>query len=300
MSEMIVPQGPPPHRGGPPVASPHEIELESVERRRGRRLRYGLGAAFLGLILAAGALGLGARTPSEQKSAAQEKAEAQKAEVPSVVATQSEIEALRGEVETLRAKLDASEKRRHAEQARAVEAAVGALDKKIATTRADSTAAAAELSAKLEKTARRMSKLEAARLAAKAPAKTDGKVAGKTQAKGVEIDDTPVGSIPLPPTRPKTSVVAASAKQERRPAATGFVLRGARRGVALVEAHGELIELRPGDLLPGAGRVIAIERRGAGWTVRAERGEVSGLDERRAVAYGPGRFYPGDPPRDWE
>jgi hypothetical protein len=310
---MILPPEPP-HRGGPPAASPREIVLESVERRRGRRWRYGLGAAALSLLLAAGAWGLGARAPSEDKTAVAEKAAAQKAEVVKV-AMQSELDALRGEVQALRSKLDASEKHRRAEEARAVEAAVGVLDKKIASTRAETTAATAELSAKLEKASARVNKLEAAKAAAtKAAAKAEEKAAAKAEAKAEpktepksepkaeakqpNIDETPVGSIPLPPTRPK-AVAEAQATQARRPMA-GYVLRGARHGAALVEAHGEIFDVRPGDLLPGAGRVIVIERRADGWAVVAEHGEVVGLREPRQAAFGPGRYYPEQGPYGWQ
>ncbi|MGO4573069.1 hypothetical protein [Microvirga sp. 2TAF3] len=47
----------------------------------------------------------------------------------------------------------------------------------------------------------------------------------------------------------------------------GYVLRSVIRGAALVEGPDGLREVVPGAVLPGAGRIISIERSGAGWVV---------------------------------
>jgi hypothetical protein len=55
---------------------------------------------------------------------------------------------------------------------------------------------------------------------------------------------------------------------------TSWVVRDVYDGIALVEnAHGSL-EVAPGEVIPGAGTVKSIERRGAGWIVITSRGLV--------------------------
>lgn len=52
-----------------------------------------------------------------------------------------------------------------------------------------------------------------------------------------------------------------------KPQDTGYVLRWALQGTALVEGPNGLREVRPGSVLPGAGRITSIERSDAGWIV---------------------------------
>jgi hypothetical protein len=53
-----------------------------------------------------------------------------------------------------------------------------------------------------------------------------------------------------------------------------WVVRDVYRGIALVEGPQGAVEVVPGDVLPGAGTVRAIERRGDGWIVITSRGFV--------------------------
>ncbi len=55
---------------------------------------------------------------------------------------------------------------------------------------------------------------------------------------------------------------------------TNWVVRDVYDGVALVESRRGSIEVAPGEIIPGAGRVKSIERRGAGWIVITSRGLV--------------------------
>lgn len=55
---------------------------------------------------------------------------------------------------------------------------------------------------------------------------------------------------------------------------TNWVVRDVYNGVALVESPHGAIEVAPGEIIPGAGTVRAIERRGAGWIVITSRGLV--------------------------
>jgi hypothetical protein len=58
-------------------------------------------------------------------------------------------------------------------------------------------------------------------------------------------------------------------------AIAGYVLRDVFRGIALVESRdGVIEEVARGDLLPGAGRVTAIARRGGAWVVVTTQGVI--------------------------
>jgi hypothetical protein len=59
----------------------------------------------------------------------------------------------------------------------------------------------------------------------------------------------------------------------------GYIVLGARDDVALVEGrHGERA-VRPGDFLPGAGRVERIARDGGAWVVLTEQGVIPAADQ---------------------
>ncbi|MDQ6701801.1 MAG: hypothetical protein M3Z96_01185 [Pseudomonadota bacterium] len=55
---------------------------------------------------------------------------------------------------------------------------------------------------------------------------------------------------------------------------TNWVVRDVYDGIALVESPRGSIEVMPGEIIPGAGTVKSIERRGAGWIVITSRGLV--------------------------
>jgi hypothetical protein len=55
---------------------------------------------------------------------------------------------------------------------------------------------------------------------------------------------------------------------------TNWVVRDVYDGIALVESPRGSIEVAPGEIIPGAGTVKSIERRGAGWIVITSRGLV--------------------------
>ncbi len=55
---------------------------------------------------------------------------------------------------------------------------------------------------------------------------------------------------------------------------TNWVVRDVYNGIALVESPRGSIEVAPGEIIPGAGMVKSIERRGAGWIVITSRGLI--------------------------
>ncbi|MGB8901607.1 MAG: hypothetical protein WCC90_21230, partial [Methylocella sp.] len=55
---------------------------------------------------------------------------------------------------------------------------------------------------------------------------------------------------------------------------TNWVVRDVYAGVAVVESPHGSMEVAPGELIPGAGTVKSIERRGRGWIVITSRGLI--------------------------
>jgi uncharacterized protein YidB (DUF937 family) len=71
--------------------------------------------------------------------------------------------------------------------------------------------------------------------------------------------------------RPPGSLLRAATRPQL---ITNWVVRDVYDGVALVESPRGSIEVAPGEIIPGAGTVESIERRGAGWIVITSRGLV--------------------------
>ncbi len=91
-------------------------------------------------------------------------------------------------------------------------------------------------------------------------------------------NDGPTGSIPAgaPHAERAHSLTLASAEGARHAPQLlqDWVVRDVYRGIALVEGPQGAREVMPGDVLPGAGTVRAIQRRGDGWIVLTSRGFV--------------------------
>jgi uncharacterized protein YidB (DUF937 family) len=61
---------------------------------------------------------------------------------------------------------------------------------------------------------------------------------------------------------------------------TNWVVRDVYAGVAVVESPHGSMEVAPGELIPGAGTVKSIERRGGGWIVITSRGLIDSARDR--------------------
>jgi hypothetical protein len=85
---------------------------------------------------------------------------------------------------------------------------------------------------------------------------------------------------PAPASETTGSIAPASAAAASKPASPGvvegWVLRKAYRGAALVEGRYGIIEIEPGDHLPGVGRVEEIKRQDGHWVVVTARGLIVG------------------------
>lgn len=86
--------------------------------------------------------------------------------------------------------------------------------------------------------------------------------------------------------QPQVSIASAkpstdAEEGQRRPRLiTNWVVRDVYDGLALVESPRGTIEVAPGEILPGAGRVKSIERRGSGWVVITSEGVVDSIRDR--------------------
>jgi YidB-like protein len=96
-------------------------------------------------------------------------------------------------------------------------------------------------------------------------------------------------ALPRPPGfDPSQDPGGPGSRRNRPQLITNWVVRAVYDGIALVEGPHGSIEVAPGEPIPGAGTVISIERRGAGWIVITNRGLVDSA---------PGGFPPRDQPR---
>ena len=88
---------------------------------------------------------------------------------------------------------------------------------------------------------------------------------------------------PAAPAAPPAPPITEAAAREEAPApkpvknepVDGWVLREVYKGAALVESRNRrLYEVMPGGILPGVGKVEAIERRGTRWVVLTDKGFI--------------------------
>jgi hypothetical protein len=90
---------------------------------------------------------------------------------------------------------------------------------------------------------------------------------------------------PLPPAAPKQSSLMARAEPSAPnetarsdnpgPLLGDYSVENVRDGIALVDSRSGPQEVAPGDSIPGAGRVLRIEKRGGDWFVLTSRGVIA-------------------------
>jgi hypothetical protein len=107
---------------------------------------------------------------------------------------------------------------------------------------------------------------------------------------------TTAGSVKaVPPAPPKQSALMAKAESSasneilrpdnQRPLLRDYSVEAVQGGIAVVDGRNGPQEVAPGDFIPGAGRVLRIERRGGAWFVVTSRGVI-------------GRGQPSGPPSE--
>jgi hypothetical protein len=90
------------------------------------------------------------------------------------------------------------------------------------------------------------------------------------------IDFTPTGTVrpAAAPTADGVSPAATGLDADEGVPLAGFVLRDVFDGNALIESRNTLSVVQPGSEIDGAGKVLAIERRGDAWVVTTARGFI--------------------------
>jgi len=283
MNDLILPPEPQPKRPNSLAKAPVEIV---IDRRRRRPLRYGLIAALIGV---AGIAVTHFYTPGPSQDAPTKK----RAETPAPQqiavpvldeASKRRIAALQDEVRDLRTKLDAVEKRQQADEhtgARQASPQASPPARPQASQPASPQAAPADGKARAT---------QAASVAPPAPPKAEAKAARAAPSGSSKVDMTPVQTIP-----PGPKIVR------------GYRVRDVYHGAALIESDNGMIGVEPGEVVPGVGRVMAIEQRAGHWVVVTDHGEILGrAPPSRARRFVPPRqfareldgFMPGPfPPR---
>ena len=132
----------------------------------------------------------------------------------------------------------------------------------------------------------RLDKLEK-RAAVPAPSSPEAAEGGPRLDKGEKRAALPAASsvMPLPPATPKQSTLMAraapSAANDRarpddpKPLLRDYSVEDVRFGIALVGGRHGSQQVAPGDMIPGAGRVLRIERRGGDWVVVTSLGVIA-------------------------
>jgi hypothetical protein len=77
---------------------------------------------------------------------------------------------------------------------------------------------------------------------------------------------------------PNISMETTGSIDRPRPLLRGYIVLGARDDVAVVGGRYGERAVRPGDFLPGAGRVERILRDGGAWVVLTEQGMIPAAD----------------------
>jgi hypothetical protein len=165
-----------------------------------------------------------------------------------------------------------------------VAARVDELEKKVADT-AQPAPESADVATQLNEITRRLDRLEK-RAAVSAPPASElaNIVARLDRLEKVPAVPAANAAKPLPPPKPSALMARAdpsalsetAAKPDyQKPLLRDYAVSGARDGVAMVDSRYGPQEVAPGDFIPGAGRVLRIEKRSGSWFVVTSRGVIA-------------------------
>jgi hypothetical protein len=130
-----------------------------------------------------------------------------------------------------------------------------------------------------------------------APAPAKQREAEAAPAPAPAVDTTPTGSIGEAATlgRP-LNLILKPLRAAAAPAPPRYAILDVSRGVAVIADESGARRIAPGDVVPGLGRIAAIERRGAHWIVAVENGPPLEWPPRTALPNAsPSTGRPGSP-----
>jgi len=255
----------------PVVLSPPYWREAADDRRAASRavFRRRLATAVAGLALAAVALGAAAFVVVDHHRQAGLLAE-----------RAQENAALAQTVSALNARLQAIETAKGRDELAELRRSVGDMRTAAATSR-ELSSAISQLSQRVDKLDREQgAKLD--RLGERVDHETTARTA-ELAARLDKLEKTPAPP-PAPPPAPagpapkfgaNVSMDPTGSIERPRPVLRGYVVLGAQNDVALVGGRYGELAVRPGDYLPGAGRVQRVERQGPNWVVVTEQGLIA-------------------------
>ena len=253
-----------------PVILPPSWEKAASDRRGARRAAFRSRAATVAMLsLAAATLGSAALVAVDHHRQAGLLAERTQ-ENAELVQTVSALNARLQAIETARGRDDLAELRR----------SVGDLKSAAATSR-ELGAAIAQLSQRVEKLDREQgAKLD--KLGEHVDRETNARTAElSARLEKLEQKPAPAAAPPsAPPASPpkfgaNVSMDPTGSIERPRPVLRGYVVLGAQDDVALIGGRYGERAVRPGDYLPGAGRIEKVERQGPNWVVVTEQGVIT-------------------------
>jgi hypothetical protein len=273
-----------------------DAEPPKAKAAKSGLLAYASYAALLALLLGGGYWASAALLHSAAPDkVAQADATAMKpAPVPAVSAEEADRAALRrmtqqmqDEITTLKASLDSlrgtlAQSQQSSDEIRGLKKSIDALKAGLESNKAETSAALAQLTVKIEHAQRDQAvKLQ------QALEKVE-----KAEQKAASLS-VPQSAPPTPPVAPKPTVTAAvtpppkpvttepvtptpaPSVDPQKKAIANWVVRDVYDGIALVEGpNGAAFEVMQGETIPGVGMVKSIEKRGKGWIVVTNKGLV--------------------------
>lgn len=258
----------------------HSKWLRSVSRAAAAVLLLGCAFAAGGRFLGSVRLGQHAVVPRQIAVAAPHVAPQQAiqaAAAPTGATPSDQIQAIEARLDSLAAAM----KVKSPDEIRDLKKSIEGLRANFEAEKAQTDAAVARLSAKLDQLQREESRIAALD-------KTEHAQAGAADPKAIQatLDRVARGEKPSPLTTASipASGAAGALKPQRlamsepqkkpQQVLSDWVVRDVYDGIALVEGPMGAVEVMPGDMLPGAGVVKSIERRDGGWVVVTSHGLV--------------------------
>jgi hypothetical protein len=156
------------------------------------------------------------------------------------------------------------------DEIRALKAMIGNLDRDLAGFKANLDASGKTANVQLAHVGERLDRVERAQGEPAAKLAKISEAVDRLERRAV-ASTTAESTGSIGPTRP----AAAETNPTPKPAGgEGWVLRNVSNGAALVQGRYGLIEIEPGDTLPGLGRVETIKRQDGRWVVVTSKGLI--------------------------